>query len=592
LSFFAELRRRNVIRMAGVYLVSAWMIIQVAETLLPAFDVPAWVLRAIVLVLALGFLPALAFSWVFEMTPEGLKRESEIAPDQSIALHTGKRLNRLFIAMLIIAVLYLGLDKFVFAPVRDATRFAGSLVSNPVPAQGPGEAQASIAVLPFVDMSQAKDQEYFSDGLSEELLNLLAQLPQLRVIARTSSFSFKDKEVDVATIAKTLNVDHVLEGSVRKSGNTLRITAQLIRASDSSHIWSQTYDRELTDLFKVQDEIASAVVDALKLKLLPVQRPSGLQRTANADAYQLYLLGKDVEIRGEHARAVRVLRQAVAMDPGYANAWAELAIATDELSNTRDSPADAVQDVKLAFAAAERAIALAPGLAQGYASRGLLRYNRSWDWQGSRADFERAYALDPGNVALLGYYATNLFFIEGRHDQAIAMSRKATVLDPLSVLAWEGLGRLLQADGQTAAANEALRQAIGINPGATWANYLLGYDELKAGKADRALTRFRLIQEDPWVLAGTAVAEYTLGHARESRQALETLESQYAAGFGFQIAAIHAWRGESDQAFEWLERAYEHHDAGMARLRDDPTIASLRDDPRFAALVKKMDFPE
>ncbi len=567
-----RLQQHKLVQWSVAYVAAAFALLQGIDIVAQQFGWPESVQRGITLAMVLGFFVTLVLAWY-----HGERGEQKVSGPE----------------LLILAVVLTVGGGLLW---RDAQTSrldtAGHEATSASASSAPVVEPTSIAVLPFVNMTPDKTQDYFSDGLSEELLNQLAQVPQLRVIARTSSFSFKGKEVDITTIAGALHVANILEGSVRKDGDTLRITAQLIRAADSSHLWSQTYDRKLTEMFKLQDEIAGDVVAALKLKLLPAQRPSGLQRTANADAYQLYLLGKDVEIRGEHARAVRVLRQAVAMDPGYANAWAELGIATDELSNTRDSPAEAAQDVKLAFAAAERAIALAPGLAQGYASRGLLRYNRSWDWQGSRADFERAYALDPGNVALLGYYATSLFFIEGRHDQAIAMSRKAAVLDPLSVLAWEGLGRLLQADGQTVAADEAFRQAIGINPGATWGNYLLGYDELKAGKAESALTRFRLIQEDPWVLAGTAVAEYTLGHARESQQALETLESQYAAGFGFQIAAIHAWRGESDQAFEWLERAYEHHDAGMARLRDDPSIASLRDDPRFAALVKKMDFPE
>ncbi|MGB0134627.1 MAG: hypothetical protein WBP53_12380, partial [Dokdonella sp.] len=208
-SFFDELKRRNVIRMAGVYLVSAWMIIQVAETLLPAFDIPGWVLRAIVVVLGLGFVPALAFSWVFEMTPEGLKCESDIPVNQSIALHTGKRLNRLFIAMLILAVLYLGFDKFVLSPARDATRFAGSLTTILEPKATPEEPAVntkSIAVLPFSDLSPGHDQEYFSDGMSEEILNALAKIQDLKVAGRTSSFHYKGKNDDLREIAAALGV--------------------------------------------------------------------------------------------------------------------------------------------------------------------------------------------------------------------------------------------------------------------------------------------------------------------------------------------------------------------------------------------------
>src|ERR1700682_2684594 len=257
-NFFAELKRRNVIRMAGLYLVGAWLLVQVAGTVLPMFGAPDWLPRTIVILLAIGFLPALIFSWVFEMTPAGLKRDEDVPPEQSIAPQTARRMDRMIIIVLLLALGYFAIDKFVLRP-HQQRRPELSATAN----------SQSIAVLPFVNMSSDKEQEYFSDGLAEELLNQLAQIPQLRVIARTSSFSFKGKEIDVATIAKALNVANVLEGSVRKSANTLRITAQLVRASDSSHLWSQTYDRDLTDVFKVQDEIAGDVVAALKVKLLP-----------------------------------------------------------------------------------------------------------------------------------------------------------------------------------------------------------------------------------------------------------------------------------------------------------------------------------
>ena len=582
MGILAELKRRNVLRAGVLYIGAAWALTQGLAQLFPVFGINDWVVRWIVIAAVIGFPFWIAFAWFYELTPSGLRRESDIDPADSAAHATNRKFDFAIIGVLAIAVVLLLTNTLVWHKGRGLE--TGSGTSAP---------PLSIAVLPFVNMSPDKQQDYFSDGLSEELLNQLAQVPQLRVIARTSSFSFKGKEVDIATIAKALHVANVLEGSVRKDGDTLRITAQLIRADDSSNLWSQTYDRKLTDIFKVQDEISSQVVAALKLKLLPAQQPGSLQHTHNAGAYQLYLLGKQVERRdGDHPRAVRLLREAVAMDPDYANAWAELAVATDELANNEDSPVRAEQDVKAAFAAADRAIALAPNLSDGYASRGLLRYNRSWDWRGSLADFKRGHALDPSNVALLNYYATSLFFVFNRHREAIVMSRRATVLDPLSIHAWEGLGRLLQADGQIPAADEAFRKAIDINAGATWGNYLLGYDELAAGDAKSALTHFRLIQEDAWVLAGTAVAEYSLGHARASQQALDRLKSQFAAGYAFQIAAVHAWRGEKDQAFAWLDRALAQRDVGMARLRQDPTLAKLHGDPRFAELVDKMGFPE
>src|SRR5664279_2867268 len=317
-SFFAELKRRNVVRMAGLYLVGAWLLTQVAGTVLPMFGAPDWLPRSIVLLLAIGFVPTLIFSWIFELTPEGLKRDEEVAPEQSIAPQTARRMDRMIIAVLVLALGYFALDKWVLGP---RWQVRGSQDSSAT------DNTKSIAVLPFVNMSSDKEQEYFSDGLSEELLNQLAQVPQLRVIARTSSFSFKGKEVDVVTIAKALNVANILEGSVRRSVKTLRVTAQLIRASDSSHLWSQTYDRDGTDIFKVQDEIASDVVTALKVKLLPTQELPKALRTNNPEAYQQYLQGRYYLNRfsiADFEKARGFFERATELDPKFPSSWAAL----------------------------------------------------------------------------------------------------------------------------------------------------------------------------------------------------------------------------------------------------------------------------
>src|SRR4051794_26416172 len=276
-NFFTELKRRNVYKVAAAYAVVAWLLVQVTTQVFPIFEIPNWALRLIVFAIVIGFPIALVMAWAFELTPEGLKRTE----DADLAAAAQRPHHRAWVVVVIIAgAMSLGLF------------FLGRM-SAPSQQSGANEVSSkSIAVLPFVNMSSDKEQEYFSDGLSEELLNQLAQVAQLRVIARTSSFSFKGKEVDVATIAKALNVANVLEGSVRKSANTLRVTAQLIRASDSSHLWSQTYDRDRTDIFKLQDEIAGDVVAALKVKLLPSQELPKAQRTNNPEAYQQYLQGR------------------------------------------------------------------------------------------------------------------------------------------------------------------------------------------------------------------------------------------------------------------------------------------------------------
>src|SRR5215475_2226393 len=574
--FFGELKRRNVYKVAVTYVVAGWALAQGIAQVFPIFDVPSWVVRLLVLLIVIGFPIALILAWVFELTPEGLKRtEAADAAGQHSAGHV-------WIYVVIVGAL---LSTALFMLGRYGFR-EKNLLSNEVSAK-------SIAVLPFVNLSSDKEQEYFSDGLSEELLNKLAQISQLRVIARTSSFSFKGKDVDVPTIAKALNVANVLEGSVRKSANTLRVTAQLVRTSDSSNLWSQTYEREMTDVFKVQDEIASDVVAALKVKLLPTQQLPNTQRTSSPEAYEHYLLGMDISRRDRMEAsqlAAAEFQKAISLDPSYANAYAMLAIAQARAADLAPSNAQRAEGIKHALATIDKAITLAPDFALGYIRRGLLRHTRAWDWKGAAADFKRAIALDPNNAELLSTYSNSLFF-NGHHEEAITMARKETVIDPLSLDIWHNLGLLLFCSGQDAEARSVWQHAFDINPGARWPNYLVGFLDLKEGKIEDARIHFRATDE-PFRLTGTAMLEHSLGHAAESEQALEMLKAKYAAGSAFQIAAIYGWRGEKDQAFEWLDRAYDQHDAGMPRLRYDPTLASLHDDPRFAALVKKMGFSE
>ena len=592
-SIFAELKRRNVIRVAGLYLVGAWLLIQVASTVLPTFEVPGWALRGLIITLALGFVPALIFSWVFELTPQGLKRDDEVKPEESIAPQTARRMNRMIIGVLVLALGYFVFDKFVLTPKREAVKSH----TAPMPNEPQSTVNAkSIAVLPFVNMSSDKEQDYFSDGLSEELLNQLAQIPQLRVIARTSSFSFKGKEVDVATIAKALSVANVLEGSVRKSANTLRITAQLVRASDSSHLWSQTYDRQMTDVFKVQEEIASEVVAALKLKLLPAQQLPKGQRTRNVDAYEQYLLGVELSRankRDSVQRSVAALQKAIALDPQYANAYATLAYSQRELAESVSDPAQRSEIYKQAFASVEKAIALAPDMARGYGIRAYLRYRYLWDWVGAEADYERAIALDPGDTVfpsgITGY--AHFLFWNGRQAQALALDVQAVGLDPLSGEAVAAYGLHLLASGQIAEGRQALQRGLELDANLGFANYNLGYSDLKEGKLESAQAHFRM-SGDGYSQAGRAMVEFTLGNEDASQQALAELERDFVAGYAYQLAQVYAWRGEKDKAFEWLDRSYVQHDAGMTTLRYDPILVSLHDDPRFAALVKKMGFAE
>ena len=328
-SLFAELRRRNVIRMAGLYFVGAWLITQVAGTVLPMFGAPDWLARSIVLLLAIGAVPTLIFSWVYELTPEGLKREAEVDREASITSQTAQRIDRSMTILLVLALGYFAFDKFLLAPRREAEHLQQQAEQlrqpqNAAPKEGSVDAQIlsygdkSIAVLPFVNMSDEKSNEFFSDGISEELLNLLAKIPQLQVTARTSSFAFKGKEIGITEVARQLHVAHVLEGSVRKSGNTVRITAQLINAATDTHLWSETYDRKLDDIFVVQDEIAADVVKQLKLTLLGAAPKA---RTTDPEAYALYLQAGQLGRQGTaeaYQQSDALYRKVLAIDPRYA----------------------------------------------------------------------------------------------------------------------------------------------------------------------------------------------------------------------------------------------------------------------------------
>ena len=448
---------------------------------------------------------------------------------------------------------------------------------------------ASIAVLPFLDISEKGDQEYFSDGLAEEILDLLTKVPGLQVIARTSSFSFKGKSVDIPTIARQLHVANVLEGSVRKSSERLRISTQLVRADTGIQIWSETYDRELKDVFQVQDEIANAVMTALKLKLAPGQQSANPHRTANTEAYNEYLLGRQLFDRftlDGFQRAIGAYRRAVALDPGYAAAYAELAMSEYFAADDIGDAAGARQ----ALVAADKAVALAPEQADGYAARGHIRVQAAWDWSGAQQDFERALAIDPGNSMALRRYAL-LMGALGHSPESIAMTKKAIELDPLSSVTWANLGLLLTGARQFADAQAAIGKALEIQPESPYALSDLGSLQLLDGHATEALAAARQ-STGHCRLSVTAMAEHSLGQRDESQRALDALIAKFAHDCAYSIARVYSWRGEQDQAFAWLQRAVAQSDSGLTGIKYDAVVDSLRGDPRYVALMHRLNLPE
>jgi TolB-like protein/DNA-binding winged helix-turn-helix (wHTH) protein/Flp pilus assembly protein TadD len=534
--------------------------------------------------------------------PETSPRDEAIAPSvlSSRRMWWIGRAGALAIAVLALALAYLLADRFWLsrnAANSQSTAATAQQTASAARVARPAINEQSIAVLPFVDMSERKDQEYFSDGLSDELIELLGKTPGLRVIARTSSFYFKGRAEKLETIAEELRVANVLEGSVRKSGNRLRVTAQLIRADTSEHIWSETFDRDLHDVFKGQDEIASAVVTALRVHLLPMQQPAVQDelRTGNLEAYNQYLQGRQSYNQGDvvgYQRAVTAFRAAIALNSRYAAAYADLALAQFWL--TSDTPDDVAADIAgfdSALAAAEKAVALAPGLAAGYSARGFLRAVYRFDFAGALADLDKAVALSPGNASVLHRSAV-LLAVLGDLPAAITREEKALALDPLSEEICMRLAFFFASNQQLAQARPLYEKALAIAPNSTRARYHLGELDLLENRPEQALAAFRQTGLEAFSLTGQAKAEYSLGHVDVSRRVLEQLIAKYGKSTAHLIAEVYAWRGEKDQAFEWAERAYVQRDIGITWLKIDTDFRSLRGDARYRALLRKMNLPD
>ena len=467
-NFFAELKRRNVIRMAGLYLVGAWLLVQVAGTVLPMFGAPDWLPRSIVILLAIGFIPAIVFSWAFELTPSGLKRDEDVTPAESIAPQTAQRMNRLIIAVMVLALAYFCFDKIVLTPRREAALVAATEKS--FAARPSAETNAkSIAVLPFVDMSQGKDQQYFSDGVSEELLNALVRVEGLRVISRTSSFAYKGSELGTAAIASALKVGYLVEGSVRKSGDRVRITAQLIDATHDRHLFSETYDRDLSDIFAIQAEIANAVVAALRGTLGTAPPESAVKvraDTQNLQAYDLYLKGRELFIaRADLKESIRLFEQAVELDPNFARGWEGLA----GVAAVAHSWGIRGQDFNaLTTNAAERALKLDETLSLPWAALGYLEqyFKQPADWEKSLALMDRAIAADPKNTT--AYLWRSIIWVNlGFFQRAIADQDRALAIDPAyqNCVRWKAQTLLFAGDTKQALAlfEQGVAKGFGVN---------------------------------------------------------------------------------------------------------------------------------
>jgi TolB-like protein/Flp pilus assembly protein TadD len=592
LFLFAELKRRNVLRAAVLYAGAVWALAQGIAQLGPFFAAPEWTVRWFVIAAIIGFPFWIAFAWFYEFTPQGLKRESEIAPDDSTAHGTGKKLNFAIIGVLTLAVVLLLTNTFVW---HEGAGLASQSTNNAaVFARIPGK---SVAVLPLVNESGAKDQQYFSDGLSEDLITALSQFAGLKVINRDSSFQFRDSKDSVQLIGEQLGVAHLLEGSVQKLGDEVRISAELVNCADGSTLWSEHYDRPYKDLFALQDGITKAVADALKAKLLTMPgavAQSDRPPSGNLAAYTAYLRGvadEALETEAGQRNAIAQFDEAIRLDPRYALAYAATSQAWGNLASTfATEAAEQQHDIAQARTAVDRALQLNPDLAAAHEALAGLMIAFDFNWQGALSESRRAAELAPGSPdAKSGLAATQARL--GHLTTAVELDRQALASAPLSANGYFGLGRKLSGLGQLDQAETALRKSIELAPGASRPYAYLAIIEVQRRDAAAALAAAQKTPSGYWHDFAVALALQIGTNRMASEAALKNFIEKYSGTAAYQIAEVYALRRDPDNLFKWLDRAWSNDDAGVELLLFDPLMLRYKDDPRFTAFCKKVGLP-
>ncbi len=573
-NFFAELKRRNVYKVAVAYAVVSWLVVQAASIILPTFEAPPWVMKAFVVLLALGFILAVFISWAFEMTPEGMKRTADVSTDEIRSFpYWSKRKFAAFIVGVAIVAAGLLAYQFLRAPRSTISSSGGN---------------KSIAVLPLLNESGDPKDEYFSDGLSEELIAALAQIRELKVIGRSSSFRFKERKEESKTIGEKLGVATLLEGTVRKQGDRVRIVAELINAADGIELWTRTFDRELKDIFAVQQEIAAAVASSLKATLLGAdQRSSANPKTA--EAHNAYLQGhyyfqrRNLE---DYRKAVGHYDEAIRLDPGYALAYAERSEAWTLIGDLTGEGKTAWPKARTD---AEKAVAIAPTLAEAHAALGWVRFFTEWRFAEGLSELKRAKELAPANPTANDLLARVIVYL-GRLDEAENQGRQAVELDPLTSAPKNNLARILWYEGKLDEADVVARKAAELQPNSASSRRWQVLVAIQRGDKETALREAQLEPDESYRRFEIAVAQYARGDRTAADAALADLIA-HDQGLDYQVAQVYAVRGEREKAFEWLQIAFDNHDTGMLALLVDPLLNSLRDDPRYKMLIAKMNFP-
>ena len=591
-NFFAELKRRNVYKVAVAYAVVAWLFIQAASIFFPAFDAPPWVIKIFIIVVIFGFPVALVLSWAFEITPEGIKLESEVAPNEAITRRTGRKIVGITVVLAVIAAGLLAFNLFRTKPTTPP------ITAAPI-------TNKSVAVLAFANLSDDKGSEYFSDGISEELLTVLQKIPGLHVAARTSAFSFKGKNATAQEIGQKLGVAHLVEGSVRKAGDVVRIAARLTRTDTGEQLWSENFTRDLKDVFAVETELAQTIVGQLsgqltngaadpaaKAAIQAQVRAAEKGGTKNVEAHQHYLQGRFYSNRGSEKSAGEALaeyQRAVELDPSFALAWAGLAQTHVWYCGFSSEIGRAGFDDHLARAreAAARALAIEPNLPEALLARSKIQLNFDFDWNGAAETVRSALALAPADPALVTA-AGNLALARGDTTRAIELYRQAVALDPVNPAARAWLAFNLGVTGRLAEARAEYPRVVELSPAAPWSHAGLGLAFIVKGKFEEAAVA---AQDDAaeWArLLVVAMARWSQKRIPEADAALARLTEGFADTAAYHIAEVYAYRGDKDRAFEWLERARRQRDGGLGFLRSDPFLANLQEDPRWNAFLHTM----
>ncbi|MDB5986364.1 MAG: hypothetical protein JWR16_1417 [Nevskia sp.] len=587
-SFFAELQRRHVYKVGAMYCVAGWLLVQVVTQVLPIFHIGDVVQQILVLTVIAGFPVALVLAWIFDVTPQGIVRTDAQVPASGAAAATrigrrpiDRRLNVMLGGLLLIALAYLAAERMAWVP-RPAHRTADS---NP-----------SIAVLPLVNTGGDPANEYFSDGLSEELIAVLAKIPKLKVVGRSSSFHFKNSSEDSKTIGQKLGVAQLLEGSVLKQGERVRIVAELVEADDGHQLWSETYDRELKDIFAVQTEIAEAVASQLKLRLLgSTERAQAAYKTANLGAYNALLQGDFFRRRftlEDYRKALDYYNQAIQLDPGYALAYARLSWIWRGMAAIWLDADEVGDGYARARAAAQQALALAPDLAEAHEALGWVLMTPDLDLPAAGVEIRRAVELAPTD-SVMQNALSYLLAAEGRLSEADAVTRKAIALDPLVVPPYLNLARILMARGQLDEAAATLQKAIELQPTASHQYAYLVTVDLLRGDSAAALRDAEREPEGFWRNYARALAQQRSGDSAGADQALQRFITSDGVTGAFQVAVVYALRKDPQRMFEWLDKAYAIRDSGLTQLLVTPFLLDYKSDPRFAAVCRqlKLDTP-